>query len=259
MKLKTIIVEDEVLGQKALAGILKDFCPETIDLADITGTVSGAVESILKLKPQLVFLDIKLGPNTMGAFDILKSLPRIDFSIVFTTSSELPENILKALNKYGAKKYLLKPMDIDEVVDAVDCVIAECGHDGTLLNIDQIKNIVQEASQQHVTKKVSVPVKSGIEFYPIDEIIMLRSGLNNTYLFHTDGMTIKSSKNLKFFEKQIIPEGFIKVSRSYIINPTHVYKYSKEDGGTIFLTNGCTASLSGKYADVFFKMLNSST
>ncbi len=257
MKLKTIIVEDEVLGQKALANILKDFCPETIDLADITGTVSGAVQSIRKLKPQLVFLDIKLGSNAIGAFDILKSLPNIHFNIVFTTSSELPENILKALNKYGAKKYLLKPLDIDEVVDAVDCVIAECGHDGAKLNIDQIKQIVREATHQHAPKKVTVPVKSGIEIYPLDEIIMLRSGLNNTYLFHINGSTKKSSKNLKFFEKQIITEGFIRVSRSHIINFTHLQKYSKEDGGTIFLTNGCSTPLSGIYANEFFKMLNS--
>ena len=255
MKLKTIIVEDEVLGQKALASILKDFCPATIDLADITGTVSEAVESILKLKPQLVFLDIKLGPNTMGAFDILKTLPNINFFIVFTTSSELPENILKAINKYGAKKYLLKPLDIDEVIDAVNYVIAESNREETKLNIDRLKQIVQEVSPQPAPKKITIPIKSGAEFYPLNEIIMLRSGLNNTYLFHTNGSTIKSSKNLKFFEKQIISEGFIRVSRSHIINFTHVQKYSKEDGGTIFLTNGCSTPLSVKYADGFFLKL----
>jgi two-component system LytT family response regulator len=257
MKLKTIIVEDEVLGQKALAYILKDFCQETIDLADITGTVDSAVQSIRKLKPQLVFLDIKLGSNSRGAFDILKNLHDIDFSIIFTTSSELPEDILKALNDYGAKKYLLKPLDIDEVIDAVNYVIAELNHEGSKLNIDQIKQIVHEVSQQYNSKKVTVPIRSATELYPCDDIIMLRAGLNNTYLFHTNGSTIKSSKNLKFFEKQIITEGFIRVSRSYIINFTHVHKYSKEDGGTIFLSNGCTAPLSGKYANNFIKILNS--
>ena len=122
MKIKAIIVEDEPLGQKVLSGILQNFCSETVEIADITANVEDSVKSIKKNKPQLVFLDIVLGNNDNGAFDILGNLEKIDFQIIFTTSSQIPKDILRALNKYSTRRYLLKPLDVDDVVEAVECV-----------------------------------------------------------------------------------------------------------------------------------------
>ncbi len=39
MKLKTIIVEDELLGQKVLSAILTRFCSDTVEIVDITANV----------------------------------------------------------------------------------------------------------------------------------------------------------------------------------------------------------------------------
>jgi hypothetical protein len=55
MKLKTIIVEDEVFGQEALVGILTHYCNDTVEIIDQVETVSDAVSSIKNNNPHLVF------------------------------------------------------------------------------------------------------------------------------------------------------------------------------------------------------------
>jgi len=255
MKLKTIIVEDELLGQKVLSAILNRFCSDTVEIVDITTSVEDSLNSIRQNKPHLVFLDIKLGNNDEGAFDILKNLENIDFKIVFTTSSEQPANILRALNKYSARKYLLKPLDISDVLEAVEIVKREIKNlalEDELAGIKKLLTSIGHAENQH---KLHLPVKNGFQCVPHDEIIMLRSNQNSTLVFLINGDNLATSKNLKHFEEEFSGEVFIRVSKSFIININHVERYSNEDGGTIFLRGGCTAALSETYSKKFHEAL----
>lgn len=254
MKLRTIIVEDEVLGQEVLTTILKDYCSDSIELLDVTDNVEKSIQAIKQNNPQLVFLDIMLGNNDNGAFDILKSLDRIDFKVVFTTSSEQSEHILKALNKYGAKKYLLKPLDIDEVVAAVELVKSEAKSQSLEDELRRIKKLINSIGHPEV-HKVQIAVRNGVQFVQSTEIIMFRSNHNSTLVFLSNGETITTSKNLKHFEEQLLGEVFIRVSKSYIVNIHHVERFCTEDGGTIYLHGGCTAALSDSFNKKFFEAL----
>ncbi len=256
MKLKTIIVEDEVFGQEALVGILTHYCNDTVEIIDQVETVSDAVSSIKNNKPHLVFLDITLCGNKNGAFDILNVFKIIDFSIVFTTSSNQSESILRALNQYGVKKYLLKPLSIDEVIDSVNVAMAELESKSLENEVHEIKKIISSFSPAVGRDKLQVPVKQGFRCLRYDEIIMLRSNSNNTYLFLTSGENLKNSRTLKYFEVELPETPFVRVSKSYIININHVESYSREDGGTISLSKGCTAALSDKYSEDFFTAMN---
>jgi two-component system, LytTR family, response regulator len=253
MKLKTIIVEDEIFGQEALSGILSQYCEETVDVIDQVEAVDQAVFSIKKNNPHLVFLDIKLCGNTNGAFDVLNAFKSFDFSIVFTTSSNQPESILRALNQYGVKKYLLKPLSIDEVIDSVKMAMAEWESKSLESEIHEIKKIISTFSSAVHRDKFRVPVKQGFRCIKYDEIIMLRSNANHTYLFLTSDENMENSKNLKYFEAELPADAFVRVSKSYIINLNHVVSYTKENGGTIYLTNNCAAPLSDRYSKGFFQ------
>jgi two-component system LytT family response regulator len=256
MKIKTIIVEDEPLCQKVLSEILHKYCGEAIEIADITSNVEDSVRSIKNSQPQLVFLDIVLGNNANGAFDILESIDNMDFRVIFTTSSQLPNDILKALNKFGAKKYLLKPLDIDEVVESVECVINEINSNSVTHEIQDIKKMITGFHTTEKNHRLKLPVKSGFQYINHEEIVMLRSNSNSTVLFVANGEPHNSSKNLKFFTSVLNPHQFIKVSKSHLININHIVKYSVEDGGTIYLSNDCQAPLSDNYRDDFFKALD---
>ncbi len=255
MKIKAIIVEDEPLGQKVLSGILQNFCSETVEIADITANVEDSVKSIKKNKPQLVFLDIVLGNNDNGAFDILGNLEKIDFQIIFTTSSQIPKDILRALNKYSTRRYLLKPLDVDDVVEAVECVKNEINSRAVTHEIMDIKNLISHFHNREKNGRLKLPVKNGFQYVNHHDIVMLRSNTNSTMLFLANAEAHNSSKNLKYFTCQLNPQQFIRVSRSHIVNIGHVVKYTVEDGGTIYLTNDCQAPLSDMFKEEFFHAL----
>lgn len=257
MKLKALIVEDELHGQKALTSILNSFCSDSIEIVGISGDVEDSINLIRKNKPDLVFLDIRLGANADGAFDILKAFDTINFKVVFTTSSRQPENILKALNKYGAKKYLLKPLDIDEVVEAVEQVNKELRLESIEDSMNKMKELLSLIGNRDNASKVKIPVRNGVQYIPCGNIVMFRSDCNATVVFLADGTSLRTTKNLKQFEVYCSDDGFYRTSRSYIVNLKHVERYSSEDGGTIYLTCDCTAALSDKYSDGFFDALGS--
>jgi len=247
MKLKTVIVEDEQLGQDVITGILSRYCDEMVEIIGVTASVDESVKIIREKDPDLVFLDIKLGVNENGAFDILNAFDEVNFRSVFTTSAENSEYILRAVNKYGAKKYLLKPLDIDEVVDAVTIV-----HD-EIQSLNNSKAGNNNAKDNRCIN-LKVPQKNGFRIVKCNELIMLRSNANSTMLFLTSGENILSSKNLSHYELILKNGNFLRVSRSFIINNEHIISYSSEDGGTIFLSNDCTAALSDRYKDDFLQL-----
>lgn len=255
MKLKTIIVEDEILGQEALEGILVQYCEEYVEVVDKVATVNGAIASINEKKPHLIFLDITLYGNENGAFDILSALDKINFTVIFTTSSNQPESILKAFNEFGAQKYLLKPLNIDDVVESVAHARKEFKNISLENEVNKIKTLINTIMPSGNPNKLKVPVKSGFQYVEYEKIIMIRSDSNNSLIFLVSGETISNTNSLKYYELELPGDTFFRVSKSYIVNIHHVQAYSKEDGGTIHLTGDCFAALSEKYSKTFFAAL----
>lgn len=256
MKIRTVIVEDEILGQEVITGILKNYCGESVEVVGVSATVQKSIDIINATQPHLVFLDIKLGSNDQGAFDILYGLEEINFKIIFTTSSQLSDHLLKAINDFGAKKYLLKPLDIDEVVEAVALVKEEINASTSSIEIEDIRKILNGIHTSDNLSRLKLPVKNGFQYIPHEEIVMLRSNLNSTLVFLCNNQSVATSKNLKYLAALLPKQQFIRVSKSYIVNVAHVEKISNEDGGTIFLKNECTATLSNNYRDRFFTALD---
>jgi len=255
MKIKAVIVEDELLGQVALKSILKNYCSESVEILDIAADVSSAIRVLKANKPDLVFFDIKLGSNENGAFDILNAFKKIDFQAVFTTSSKQADDILRALNNFGAKKYLLKPLDIDEVYNAVEYIKEQISLNNMQKEIDKVNILIKEMNSMKKNIRLPISIKNGTEIVHIEDIIMMRSSQNCTIFFLTDKRSLKSSKNLKYYESQLGNAPLVRVSKSYIVNVNHVERHSNLDGGTIDLSENCTAALSPKYKSDFFKLL----
>jgi two-component system LytT family response regulator len=236
MKLKTIIVEDEPMGQRVLTEILNGYCADSIELVEVAGSVETAISAIRKHQPHLVFLDVILGAHIDGAFDILKAFDHRDFKVVFTTSSQQAETILMAFDKFGAKKYLLKPLIIDEVVESVNFVKEEIRMNSHETDLHHVKSIPNASELPETQNKIPIPARNGVHYIPNDEIVMLRADLNDTIVFLSNCTSIKTSLNLKHFDLLYSGRDFIRVSLSCIINRKHVLRYSDEDGGTIYLT-----------------------
>ena len=108
--LTAIIIDDEINGRIALKQKLSDYCPGVEVIAEAENGREG-IESINTHHPQLVFLDIEM--PEMDGFEMLMNIPGKKFHLVFTTAYD--HYAIKAI-KYAAFDYLLKPIDIDELI-----------------------------------------------------------------------------------------------------------------------------------------------
>ncbi len=111
--LKVVIIEDEKHSRETLRNLLMEFCAD-VEVVATAGSVAEGVEVIKNTNPSIVFLDIELQIGT--GFDVLAQLSDLNFDVVFTTAYE--HYAIRAI-KFSSLDYLLKPIDIEELQDAV--------------------------------------------------------------------------------------------------------------------------------------------
>lgn len=111
--MRCIIVDDEYGSRESLKALLQLYFPQVDVLAVCPGN-GEAKEAILRLRPQVVFLDVRMQHET--GFDLLTGLPEIFFEIIFVTA--YAEYALEAI-KFSALDYLLKPIQVDDLQKAI--------------------------------------------------------------------------------------------------------------------------------------------
>ncbi|MFL5754247.1 MAG: LytR/AlgR family response regulator transcription factor, partial [Bacteroidia bacterium] len=114
--IRTIIIDDEKKARETIIGILGLYCKNAVVVAEAESVLSAA-EAIKKYRPDLVFLDINM-PGGSG-FELFNQFSLSEFKTVFITAYE--EYAVKAF-KFSALDYLLKPVNPDELIMAVNKV-----------------------------------------------------------------------------------------------------------------------------------------
>src|SRR5438045_5213478 len=113
-KLNAVIIEDEPKNASLLRKMLEMYCPQ-INVCSDANSIENAVRIISNSNPDLVFLDIEIGGG--NAFQLLDILQPVNFDIIFITAYD--SYLLKAI-KYSALDYLFKPINIKELIIAVN-------------------------------------------------------------------------------------------------------------------------------------------
>jgi two-component system LytT family response regulator len=111
--LHTLIIDDEEHMRDSLTRLLARHCPQVI-LAGEANSVANGIKAIQAIHPDLVLLDIQMSDGT--GFDLLHSLPTIDFKIIFITAYD--QFALQAF-RFSAVDYLLKPVNPELLTEAV--------------------------------------------------------------------------------------------------------------------------------------------
>ncbi len=241
-----IIIDDEAKGRLALKEKLIRYCPDVKLLAEASNGNEG-IAAIEHHHPQIIFLDIEM-PG-MSGFDMLGQLPDKNFHIIFTTAYN--QYAIKAI-KYAAFDYLLKPIDIEELIGAITKIKD--------LEVNQTKQQLASLSENllHPRKKLNklaIPTLEGLLFYNINDIVYLEANSNYSNIFFTNGQKIIASKTLKDFEELLPDDVFFRPHHSYIINLNCIKKYIKGDGGQIEMQNGAYIEVSRRKKEEFLGLL----
>lgn len=241
--LHAVVIDDEKLSREVLCNYLKEYCPE-VDVIAQASSIKTAYKSIKKYGPDLIFLDIEMADGK--GFDLLSMFEKIDFKIIFITAYS--DYAVKAF-RFSAVDYLLKPIKIDELREAVSRVRHSETSPPDPGNLSALMSNLKNGPSQIPT--LVIPHLKGFLVLKIPEIIMCQADGYCTNIYRTGARKVISSKNLKHFYDLLADHNFIRIHHSYIINLDHVTGYNRQ--GEILLTEDLTAFLGDSYKSDFLK------
>ncbi len=225
MNLNALIVEDEANSRDILRNYLSKYC-ENVTVVGEAASIQEALQLIHGNEPDLVFLDVEMPYG--NAFDLLDQLPDRSFETVFVTAYN--QYAIDALNNHAAY-YLMKPINIDELIKAVEYVseikTKETALEDTILN----------AKLPKVEGKITLPQQDGFQVLNVADILYCKADDNYTEI-HLEKKKILVSKTLKYFEEALSPFPFARIHKSYLVNVNEVIKYKKGKGGSVVVSNG---------------------
>lgn len=243
--LKVVIVDDEERAGDALRLMLEKLVPAVSEIAVCTDARQAAA-LINQVKPHIVFLDIKM-PYLSG-FDVLQQIPNQSFKVIFTTAFN--EFAIKAI-RFSAFDYLLKPVDVEELVDTVNRFITQ--QKEMVQHSALLKNMLQNMHDSAANFKLAIPFKEGVHFIQPSEILYCE-GASNYTRFHTEeGKQYLTSKTLGEYEDLLEPYGFIRCHKSYIVNRNSIAYINHE--GFIVLKNSAKVEISKRRKAEVMKLL----
>ena len=234
MKIRTILVDDEILNLKNLEFIIKTHFHE-IEIVGMFQSVADAKLLLGNIKIDLLFLDISM-PVENG-FELLNYFPKRDFQVVFVTAHE--EYAIKAL-RVGAIDYILKPILISELRTAVDSV----------------KKYFLKEDVFDSQSKISLSYEGGKSIIDTQEILYIKGDDNISTIYLTKKRKITLSKTLKYFE-HLLDDKFLRIHKSYLLNLKYASKIIIKEVHFIELEDGTQLPISrrnyAKVNDVFTK------
>ena len=242
--LKAIVVDDETPSREALSTYIRDFCPIVRIVAECNNA-RAAYQSILEQRPHLVFLDIEM-PNGDG-FDLLRMFKTIDYKVIFGTA--FSEYALRAF-RFSASDYLLKPVKVDELVEAVNKVNLELASRQTNLNLQILLDGLSN-KENDITNLV-IPSTKGFSVIKITDLIMCEADGYCTNFYFAGKGRVTSSKNLKHYEELLANHPFMRVHHSNLVNINHVKGYSHQ--GEISLSEEICCPLGNSYKPRFLEI-----
>ena len=216
--LKTVIVDDEINGRETLSLLIKQHCP-MLEIVGLASNLKEAKNLITTKKPSLVFLDIKIGTQTI--FELLNKFSTIDFEIIFITAYE--NYAIKAI-RFMAIDYLLKPVDVSQLVEAVDRAAANFKKRKGQLNFEALmNNLQQKDSSLH---RIALATSDSYELVRVEEILYcVAEGSYTRFLLVNEGERFVS-RHLKYYEQLLSDYDFFRPHQSCLINLKHIKKYS---------------------------------
>ncbi len=228
--MRAIIIDDELSNLQNLQALLARHCP-MLEVVACAQTRDAAVTLINQLQPDLLLLDIQLGDAT--GFEVLQAVRHQSFEVIFVTAFD--RYGIQAI-KFAALDYLLKPIDIDELMQAVTKAEARIKGKQANHQLDLLLSQLQQGRNR--PQKIALPQFKETRYVQTDHIRRCQADNTYTLFFMADGEQLLISKPLKEYAELLQPHGFIRTHQSHLVNARFVKSWLREDGGTLLLDNG---------------------
>lgn len=244
--LRVVIIDDEADAVKFIEGIITEYCPN-LEIAGTAHSAREGVSVISQTNPDLVFLDVQM-PHGSG-FDLLSSFPVKSFDVIFITAYN--HYAIQAI-KFSAIDYILKPVNISELIEAVNKVEQKrVSKEYSNLNYTSLL----ENLKAPVPSKLAIPTNDGIEYLNTSEIIRIEADRSYSWFFLTDNRKHLVSRNLKEYQELLQDLNFFRPHNSHLINMIFVKKFIRHEGGYIEMTDGSNVPISRGKRDLFLMQM----
>lgn len=244
--IKALIIDDEQKASDVLRLMIERFVP-AIQEVMVCNDARNAVQVIHHFQPDILFLDIRM--PFLDGFEILSLIRNKPFKVIFTTAYN--EYTIQAI-RFSAFDYLLKPVDTEDLINAVQRYIDtkdELGYQP-----EQLKNILQNidagSSRQF---KLALPSRAGVYFVSPSEIIRLEASGAYTRIFCVNNRQHFTSKVLGEYEELLEPYGFIRTHKSHLVNKQFI-SFVNHEGHAVLTDNSIVEISRRKKEDVMNKL-----
>jgi two-component system LytT family response regulator len=185
-----------------------------------------------------------------NAFDLLGRLTPLKFQVIFVTAFDA--YAIKAF-KYSAVDYLLKPVDVDELRNAISKVAHRMG---AKMDVSEIKVLLENVGALHLAQqKMAVPTLTGLSFVTVSDIIRFEAMGHYTRIYLSSGEPLMATRNIKEYEDILPAAIFCRVHNSHIINLQKIEKYQKGRGGYVVMEDGSSIEVATRRRQEFLQRL----
>ena len=231
--LRIIIVEDQTVIRRDIEYLLRQQPGFTVIGA--CGTVHEAIVLINATKPDLLLLDIGLPDGT--GFDILEQMSPAQSKVIFLTAHQ--EYAIRAI-RYGAIDYLLKPLNENELREALQRVII-----AQPLLQEQISITLQSFRKNKLQEQLALRSQQFVQIVELKEICYLQGDNGYTTVFLHDGRKVVTTRRLKEYEELLSGSSFLRTHQSYLVNERYIHRYHPKDG-ILYLKDGTQIPVSSR-------------
>ncbi len=250
-KIRVLISDDEEPARKKMLRLLENY--EQLEVVGIAEDGLQALDSIVELEPDVVFLDVEM-PGLNG-LEVVQNLPKnLHPIIVFATAYQ--EHAVKAF-ELNSIDYLLKPVTKERLHSTIEKIQKNLSlHESHKLPIDELNHQLQQNGFQF-NNKIPIPTADRYKLVDLEDIILVQVEERLTHIFTTD-KRFMVNQTLEQFEKKLPTNTFVKVNRSAIVNLTHVKEFVIWFGHRLklILTNGMEVICSRERSKSLKQMLD---